>query len=289
MNFLASGTPIQPRWAVIYDADCGFCKWLLSALLRWDRAERLRPVALQRPEADDLLKELAPAERLSSWHLISPAGERHSGGAALSPLFRLLPAGRVAAAGFARSPRLTDRAYRWAAEHRSQLSRCVPPGAKERASRRVHEREHQPVPSRGSGGTSAPNRMGAVEREKLLRATYEAFNARDIDTVLRRMAADVDWPNAWEGGRVHGHADVRDYWTRQWSAIDPRVEPVGFAALADGRVALEVNQIVRGLDGSLLSEERLLHIYRFRGDLVARMDVEEISALPPQQRAGQSR
>jgi ketosteroid isomerase-like protein len=38
-----------------------------------------------------------------------------------------------------------------------------------------------------------------VEREDLLRATYEAFNARDIDAVLRHMTADVDWPNAWEG------------------------------------------------------------------------------------------
>lgn len=39
----------------------------------------------------------------------------------------------------------------------------------------------------------------AVEREDLLRATYEAFNARDIDAVLRHMTAEVDWPNAWEG------------------------------------------------------------------------------------------
>jgi len=26
----------------------------------------------------------------------------------------------------------------------------------------------------------------------------------------------VDWPNGMEGGRVHGHAEVRAYWTRQW-------------------------------------------------------------------------
>jgi hypothetical protein len=38
----------------------------------------------------------------------------------------------------------------------------------------------------------------AVEREDLLRATYEAFNVRDIDAVLRHVTADVDWPNAWE-------------------------------------------------------------------------------------------
>jgi hypothetical protein len=48
---------------------------------------------------------------------------------------------------------------------------------------------------------------------------YEAFNARDIDAVLLQMTEDVDWPNAWEGGRVHGHDGVRDYWIRQWSAL----------------------------------------------------------------------
>lgn len=128
-------------WVVLYDANCGFCKWLLSALLRWDRAARLHPIALQQPEADDLLQGLTPAERMASWHLISPRGERRSGGAAVPPLLRVLPAGRAPAAAFARFPRLTDRGYRWVAEHRSQLSKWVPSSAKQRASQRVHQRE----------------------------------------------------------------------------------------------------------------------------------------------------
>ena len=44
---------------------------------------------------------------------------------------------------------------------------------------------------------------GAIE---LLRHMYAAFNRREIDTVLAAMHPDVDWPNGWEGGRVHGHA-----------------------------------------------------------------------------------
>jgi predicted DCC family thiol-disulfide oxidoreductase YuxK len=138
------GPPGERRWAVLYDADCGFCKWLLAGLLRWDRAGRLRPIALQRPEADELLEELAPAQRMASWHVISPAGDRRSGGDALPPLLRLLPAGRLPAAGFARFPRLTDRAYRWVAEHRSELSRLVPSSAKQRAGRVVQRREQDP-------------------------------------------------------------------------------------------------------------------------------------------------
>jgi predicted DCC family thiol-disulfide oxidoreductase YuxK len=144
-----SDLPGEPRWAVLYDADCGFCMWLLSGLLRWDRKARLHAIPLQRPEADDLLQELTPAERMASWHLISPTGERQSRGAAVPPLLRLLPAGRLPAAGFARFPRLTDRGYRWVAEHRSLLSKLVPSSAKERAGKRVHERE---LPARARPG-----------------------------------------------------------------------------------------------------------------------------------------
>ena len=136
------GLPGERRWAVLYDADCGFCKWLLSALLRWDRAGRLHPIALQRSEADNLLQELTPAERMASWHLVAPTGERRSAGAAVAPLLRLLPAGRLPAAAFERFPKLTERGYRCGAEHRSQLSKLVPSSAKQRAGQRIDRREH---------------------------------------------------------------------------------------------------------------------------------------------------
>ena len=40
------------RWPVLYDADCGFCKWSLDKLLAWDRRQRLRPVAIQSAEGE---------------------------------------------------------------------------------------------------------------------------------------------------------------------------------------------------------------------------------------------
>jgi predicted DCC family thiol-disulfide oxidoreductase YuxK len=132
---------VRRRWVVLYDADCGFCNWLLAGILRWDRAVRLRPIALQRPEADDLLSDLPPADRMASWHLISPTGARRSGGAAVAPLLRLLPGGRVPAAAFARVPSLTDRGYLWVAAHRSPLSSWVPASVKRRASKRIRQRE----------------------------------------------------------------------------------------------------------------------------------------------------
>jgi predicted DCC family thiol-disulfide oxidoreductase YuxK len=141
------GRPVErslaDRAIVLYDADCRVCIWLLAGLLRRDRDGRLRSLALQHPDADDLLADLTPAERLASWHLISPDGVRHSGGAALSPVLALLPHGRVLSAVLARVPGLTDRGYRWTAEHRTQLAKLVPARAKRRAAQRVLERERE--------------------------------------------------------------------------------------------------------------------------------------------------
>jgi hypothetical protein len=117
--------------------------------------------------------------------------------------------------------------------------------------------------------------VAAVERADRLRALYAAFNARDLDALLASMTDDVDWPNAWEGGRLAGREAVRGYWTRQWAAIDPRVEALGITAMPDGRMAVEVLQTVRGLDGALIAEGRVRHVYAFSGELIARMDVEE--------------
>jgi hypothetical protein len=114
-----------------------------------------------------------------------------------------------------------------------------------------------------------------VDPEQRLREVYAGFNARDLDGVLAAMREDVDWPNAWEGGRLQGREAVREYWTRQWAAIDPTVEPLAVTTRPDGRVAVDVHQVARSLDGALLGEGRVLHVYAFRGELIARMDVEE--------------
>ena len=120
-----------------------------------------------------------------------------------------------------------------------------------------------------------------TDHEQLLRAVYAAFNARDIDAAIAAMHPDVDWPNAWEGGRLHGREAVRAYWTRQWAEIDPRVEPVEISALPDGRVAVDVHQSVRDRDGALLVDGSVRHVYELRDGLVTRMDVEEPPPVTP--------
>ena len=112
------------------------------------------------------------------------------------------------------------------------------------------------------------------KEQDLLTQAYRDFNARRIDAVLERMHPAVEWTNGMEGGHVHGIDEVRAYWTRQWSMIDPHVEPLGIEQDQAGRFVVEVHQTVRDLKGNVLLEAVVHHAYRFRDGLIARMDIE---------------
>jgi ketosteroid isomerase-like protein len=116
--------------------------------------------------------------------------------------------------------------------------------------------------------------LDATTRDLLVSA-YAAFNARDIDRALATMHADVEWPNGMEGGYVHGHDAVRDYWTRQWTLIDPDVEPRAFAAEPGGRVAVDVHQVVRDRSGNVLTAQMVQHVYVIAGGLITRMEIRK--------------
>jgi ketosteroid isomerase-like protein len=114
------------------------------------------------------------------------------------------------------------------------------------------------------------------DAEETLRSAYNAFNTRDIDAAVELMHEDVDWPNAWEGGRVLGRDAVREYWRRQFEAISSQVEPEGFTEEPDGSITADVHAVVHDAGtGELLSDSRIRHRYRFEGGLITRMDVLE--------------
>jgi hypothetical protein len=108
-----------------------------------------------------------------------------------------------------------------------------------------------------------------------LRKAYEAFNARDIDTVLSLMHREVRWPNGWEGGYVYGHDGVREYWTRQWAAINPRVEPVRFGAGESGATVVDVHAVIRDLAGAIIADQMVQHVYFFEGGLIRSMELRK--------------
>jgi predicted DCC family thiol-disulfide oxidoreductase YuxK len=118
-------TAAPRRPVILYDSDCAFCRWSVDKVLAWDRRRRLRAVAIQGAEADELLSEIPEAERLASWHFVAADGRRYSAGAAAAPLLRQLPFGSPLAAVLSAFPALTDRAYRLVARNRDWFARRV--------------------------------------------------------------------------------------------------------------------------------------------------------------------
>lgn len=111
---------------------------------------------------------------------------------------------------------------------------------------------------------------------RILQRIYERFNERDVDAVLAVLAEDVVWANGMDGGHVQGREAVREYWTHQWSMIDPYVEPVGFHRTADGAIIADVRQSVRDLQGQPLQGQKTVgHAFRFRDGKVARFDIRD--------------
>ncbi len=109
-----------------------------------------------------------------------------------------------------------------------------------------------------------------------LREVYERFNARDVEAVLGALHPDVTWANGMEGGHVHGREAVRSYWSRQWATIDPSVEPTTFSSGADAEtVVVEVHQTVRDLEGTVLVDQMVGHVFRIENGLITRFDIRE--------------
>src|SRR5688500_8022902 len=111
--------------------------------------------------------------------------------------------------------------------------------------------------------------------QDLIKKAYAAFNARDIDTILLMLHKDVHWSNGWEGGYVNGHEELRNYWTRQWKEIDPTVEPIDIKERQDGQIEVEVHQTAKDLEGNLLFDGKVKHIYSIENGLIKSMEIEK--------------
>lgn len=107
----------------------------------------------------------------------------------------------------------------------------------------------------------------------IIELAYAAFNKRDIDGALELMTEDVTWPRASEGGRVIGKEEIRAYWTRQWAEFDPHVEPLAITEGDGGKIRVRVHQVIRELQGRVLSDTEVLHVFTMNSGLIAAMDL----------------
>lgn len=112
-----------------------------------------------------------------------------------------------------------------------------------------------------------------ADTKTLIEQAYSAFNRRDIDGALALMTHDVSWPKASEGGKVVGKEEIRAYWTRQWGEFDPHVEPLAIIAEDGGKVRVRVRQVVKDLQGDVLSDSEVIHLFTVNAGLIAAMDL----------------
>ncbi|HEX4187000.1 MAG TPA: DCC1-like thiol-disulfide oxidoreductase family protein [Solirubrobacteraceae bacterium] len=132
--------PRREALIVLYDADCGFCRWAAAWALRRDRRDRLVAAAIQSPLGAELLGDLSPDERLASAHAVGADGRRRSGGAAATEVLEALEATAILGRLARRLSPLTDRVYDTVAARRMAVGRLVGERARQRADRLLESR-----------------------------------------------------------------------------------------------------------------------------------------------------
>lgn len=117
--------------------------------------------------------------------------------------------------------------------------------------------------------------MISERHQDIIEQAYSAFNRRDVDGALALMTQDVSWPKASEGGRVVGRDEIRAYWTRQWGEFDPHVEPIAMTQEEGGKIRVRVHQVVKTLEGSILSDSEVVHVFTMSGGLISVMNLDD--------------
>jgi hypothetical protein len=111
------------------------------------------------------------------------------------------------------------------------------------------------------------------DTKTIIEQAYSAFNKRDIDGALALMTQDVSWPKASEGSKVVGKEEIRAYWTRQWGEFDPHVEPLAMTEEDGGKTRVRVHQLVKSLQGNILSDSEVLHVFTMDSGLISAMNL----------------
>jgi predicted DCC family thiol-disulfide oxidoreductase YuxK len=134
-----------PKVTILYDADCGFCRWSVALLLARDGNGALVPEAIQGPAGERLLAHMTPAERLARAHVATADGRVFSGGDGLAPVLHALEAPRPLVATVARASRPVRWVYGQIAARRSTLGRLLVSDRRRRAADAAIERHRARV------------------------------------------------------------------------------------------------------------------------------------------------
>ena len=115
--------------------------------------------------------------------------------------------------------------------------------------------------------------------QQFLQNLYDAFNKREIETIISLMRPDVKWANGLEGGFVYGRDAVREYWTNQFKDIQPELETLKFEIDEKNRNVVTVHQIIRDLQGNLLADATVQQIFTIENGLISLYEIGETETI----------
>ena len=115
--------------------------------------------------------------------------------------------------------------------------------------------------------------------QQFLQNLYDAFNKREIETIISLMRSDVKWANGLEGGFVYGRDQVREYWTNQFKAIQPELETLKFETDENNKNVVTVHQIVKDLQGNVLADATVHQIFTIEDGLISLYEIGETDTI----------
>ena len=117
------------------------------------------------------------------------------------------------------------------------------------------------------------------EHQQFLQNLYDAFNKREIETIISLMRPDVKWANGLEGGFIYGRDAVREYWIAQFKVIQPELETLKFETDENNRNVVTVHQIVKDLQGNLLADMTVRQIFTIEDGLISLYEIGETETI----------
>ncbi len=117
------------------------------------------------------------------------------------------------------------------------------------------------------------------EHQQFLQNLYDAFNKREIETIISLMRSDVKWANGLEGGFVYGKDAVREYWTNQFKDIQPELETLKFETDENNRNIVTVHQIIKDLQGNVLADMTVHQIFTIKDGLISLYEIGETDTI----------
>ena len=118
-----------------------------------------------------------------------------------------------------------------------------------------------------------------ITNQEFLQNLYDAFNKREIETIISLMRPDVKWANGLEGGFVYGRDAVREYWTNQFKDIQVELETLKFETDENNRNVVTVHQIIKDLQGNLLADTTIQQIFTIEDGLISLYEIGETETI----------